>query len=77
MNLRRYLLRVLNFGLLQWFGLRVFFTFKKGDEKNPIGVGLKYDVLPLTGWWDKYEPILGPEIGSLGWRWSADDADAG
>lgn len=73
MNLRRYLLRVLNFVFLQWFGFRVFFIHRQRDPETLIGVGLKYDVLPLTGWWDDFEPIIGPEIGRKDWRWYSDE----
>ena len=72
MNLRRYLLRLFNFCFLQWLGLRLFVTLRHDGEL--IGAGFKYGVLPLTGWWDEFEPFVLAKIGSVGWVWGRDDA---
>lgn len=72
MNLDRYLLRLVNFLLLQWIGVRFGIATREGDGKL-VGIFFQYDVLPLTGWWDAYEPILGPTIERKDWRWNHDE----
>ena len=46
----------LNFGVLQWFGVRLAACYQRDDAGVPSFAGWAVTrwVLPLSGWWGRY-----------------------
>lgn len=61
-HLFRSRLGLLNFVIMQWFFVRIFY-YTNGIGTN-LGYGLMGFVLPLTGWWGDYIDV--------GKRWKFD-----